>query len=169
MAHLRGTLAETVDRDGRRCCTENFKNEVWALSPGSWGFLGGTDGIRATGPKHAIQNPDADAGFGLLTSKGPRPKLRANNPFVSPHRGFREHATSQQKLPSSAHRRKDVLRGRWTKRVRNWVLCRLHHAVRTRARLSHFILLSLSWESQRADPEQKSGPTTGNQNQRCQV
>ena len=99
MANLRGTLAETVDRDGRRCCTENFKNEVWALSPRSWGFLGGTDGIRATGPKHAIQNPDADAGFGLLTSKGPRPKLRANNPFVSPHRGFREYAASQQKLP----------------------------------------------------------------------
>jgi len=66
-----------------RCCTENFKSEVWALSPGSCGFLGGTDGIRATDPKHAIQNRDADGGFGLLTCKGPCPKLRANNPFVS--------------------------------------------------------------------------------------
>jgi len=27
-------------------------------------FLGGTDGIRATGLKHAIQNRDADGGFG---------------------------------------------------------------------------------------------------------
>jgi len=69
----------------RRCCTENFKSEVWALSPGSCGFLGGTDGIRATDPKHAIQNRDADGGFGLLTCKGPCPKFAANNPFVSAH------------------------------------------------------------------------------------
>src|SRR5450759_2328541 len=77
-----------------RCCTENFKSEVWALSPGSCGFLGGTDGIRTTGLKHAIQNRDADGGFGLLTWKGPCPKLRANNPFVSTHRGFRERAAA---------------------------------------------------------------------------
>ena len=77
-----------------RCCTENFKSEVWALSPRSCGFLGGTDGIRATGPKHAIQNRDADGGFGLLTCKGPCPKLRANNPFVSTHRGFHERASA---------------------------------------------------------------------------
>src|SRR5450759_3498213 len=77
-----------------RCCTENFKSEVWALSPGSCGFLGGTDGIRTTGLKHAIQNRDADGGFGLLTCKGPCPKLRANNPFVSTHRGFRERAAA---------------------------------------------------------------------------
>ena len=85
---------QDVDTENRRCCTENFKSEVWALSPGSCGFLGGTDGIRATDPKHAIQNRDADGGFGLLTCKGPCPKLRANNPFVSAHRGFRERAAA---------------------------------------------------------------------------
>jgi hypothetical protein len=86
---------QTVAQHGaRRCCTENFKSEVWALSPGSCGFFGGTDGIRATDPKHAIQNRDADGGFGLLTCKGPCPKLRANNPFVSAHSGFRERAAA---------------------------------------------------------------------------
>jgi len=59
-----------------RCCTENFKSEVWALSPRSCGFLGGTDGIRATGLEHAIQNRDANGGFGLLTCKGSCSKLR---------------------------------------------------------------------------------------------
>ena len=73
----------------RRCCTENFKSEVWALSPRSRGFLGGTDGIRATGLKHAFQNRDADGGFGLLC-----PKLRANNPFVSADRGFHVRAAA---------------------------------------------------------------------------
>jgi len=44
--------------------------------------------ILATGLEHAIKNRDADGGFGPLTCKGPCPKLRANNPFVSTHRGF---------------------------------------------------------------------------------
>src|ERR1022692_97503 len=60
----------------------------------SYGFLGGADGIRATGLKHAIKNRDADGVFGLLTCKGPCPKLRANNPFVSAHRGFHERAAA---------------------------------------------------------------------------
>jgi hypothetical protein len=76
------------------CCRENFKSEVWALSPRSCSFLGGTDGIRPTGLKHAIKNRDADGGFGLLTCKGPCPKLRANNPFGSTHRGFHERAAA---------------------------------------------------------------------------
>ena len=46
------------------------------------------------GLQRAIQNRDADGGFGLLTCKGPCPKLRANNPFVSTHRGFRERAAA---------------------------------------------------------------------------
>jgi impB/mucB/samB family len=65
--------------------------------------------------------------------------------------------------------KKTSFAGRWTRRVRNWVLCRLHHAVRTRGRLSRFILLIPSWESQRDDPEEKSGPATGNKNQRYQA
>ena len=48
--------------------------------------------VFLTSLKHAIQNRDADGGFGLLNCKGPCPKLRANNPFVSTHRGFRERA-----------------------------------------------------------------------------
>ena len=50
--------------------------------------------ILATGLEHAIKNRDADGGFGPLTCKGPCPKLRANNPFVSAHRGFRERAAA---------------------------------------------------------------------------
>ena len=42
-----------------------MKSEVWASSLGSSGFLEGTDGIRATGLKHAIENHDAE--FGLAT------------------------------------------------------------------------------------------------------
>ena len=73
---------------------ETATDEVWPSWPESWGLPGGTDGIRAAGLKHAIENRNADGGFGLLTGKGPCPKLRANNPFVSTDGGFHERAAA---------------------------------------------------------------------------
>src|ERR1039458_10438233 len=89
----------------RRCCMESVKGEVWPSWAGSIGFLEGTDGIRATGLKHAIENRNADGGFGLLTGKGPCPKLGANNPFVSTHRGLHERAAAiaGRLLPLQSH------------------------------------------------------------------
>jgi hypothetical protein len=86
--------AFTTSLLGPRWLKDGFKSGVWVLSPRSCGFLGGTDGIRATSLKLAIQNRNADGGFSLLTCKGPCPKLRANNPFVLTDRGFHERAAA---------------------------------------------------------------------------
>jgi len=58
------------------------KNEAWALSARPCGLLEGAHGIRATGLMHAIENCNADGGFGFLTGKRTGPKLRAKNPWL---------------------------------------------------------------------------------------
>jgi hypothetical protein len=62
---------------------ESVMSEVRASSPRTCGFVEGTDGIRATGLKHAIEHRDTDGSYGLPTGKGPCPNSRANVPFLS--------------------------------------------------------------------------------------